>query len=189
MEYITKLEKKVLGWLKDLPHLPLSAKKWLGINLWWIVLIVAVLSVIGFFASLNALFTTLTLLNSYLGAYFAVAVATPFTIVKIVIGLAFSAISIALLIAAIKPLKEKSKKGWVLLFVSLLVNAVSVVVLAVLTLNPFTFIMNVLFGAVVIGVGAYILAEVHGQFAHDVKVAKVTKVTKTTKTTKTPTEK
>jgi hypothetical protein len=75
-------------------------------------------------------------------------------------------LSVALLALAITPLKAKQKKGWVLLFITWLLGALSVVVTAILTLSVLNFITSVIFGALWVAVGGYLLFEMHGQFAH-----------------------
>ena len=47
MELLSKLEHKIYGWFKSFPGLPAGARKWLGDNVWWIVVISAVLVTIS----------------------------------------------------------------------------------------------------------------------------------------------
>lgn len=166
MEFLTKLEHKVIGWLKDVPHLPNGARKWLGTNVWWIVVIGVILGALAGLFSLIGLFTLFATLSSPVVAYYASSSLIGLAVAKAVIALVFLGAEIALLAFAINPLKAKQKKGWVLLFMSWLVGALSVVVTAVLTLNPFSFIMSIIFGALWVALGGYLLFEIHGQFAH-----------------------
>jgi len=169
MELINKLEKLVLGWVKDVPHLPESARKWLGINAWWIILIVTIISGIAFLAALSGFFTYITLLGAASTAYYINASYTSIAILKSSVSLVFLAITVALLAFSIQPLKERKKKGWVLLFFTLLVEALSIVVGAVLSFSFGGFIIQILFGAIGIAIGAYFITEIHSQFAHPVK--------------------
>ena len=166
MEFLTKLERTVLGWLKSVPHLPANIQKWLGDNVWWFAIIGAVLGGIGLLGLVVALFGNLSTLSSPFVSYYASSTFITWVIMKTIVALIFAALEVALLAFAITPLKEKQKKGWVLLFAVWLLGAVSVVVNAVLTLNPFSFITNIIFGAQWLAVTAYFLFEIHRQFAH-----------------------
>ena len=169
MEFINKIEAMVAGWAKSVPHLPAAGQKWLGQNVWWITLVGTILSAIGLLIALGALFTLIALLgavsSSIYGAY-ATAGVSGFTIIGSVIGLVLSAATLVLMAFAIKPLKDMKKQGWVLLFLSWLVYAVSVVINSVLSLNVVGFILGIIFGAVALAVSGYFLFEIHAQFAH-----------------------
>ncbi len=166
MEWITKLERKALEWLKHIPHLPASARSWLGINAWWITLIAAVITgIIALFGFFNTLFL-LSVVGTGQGLFFSSAAFVALRLTTAVVSLVFVVLNTALLAMAVTPLKERQKKGWVLLFVSWLVGVVALVVNSVLTLNPFTFIISLLFGALFAAVWGYVLFEIHGQFAH-----------------------
>jgi hypothetical protein len=169
MDVLAKLEKMVLGWVKDVPHLPAIARNWLGTNIWWIILILAIIGGISVLFSFTALMGTVAVLGSVAISYYAVATVTPYVIAVGVVGLTFLVLQTVLLALAVSPLKEKQKKGWVLLFASWLLNIISVVVNAVLTLNPLGLIIGLLFGAIGIAITGYFLLEIHGQFAHVTK--------------------
>lgn len=173
MNVITKLENLLLSWLKGLPHLPQAAQKWLGTNAWWIVLIGAIATGIGLLFSLGALFTAISILGSVAVSYYAAASFTTWTIVTALVSVVFAVAQGLLLAVAVQPLKEKQKKGWVLLFLSWIVGVIAVVVNAVLTLNPLGFIFGLIFGAVWAAISAYFIFEIHGQFAHVSKSAGV----------------
>ena len=166
MELLTKLEQQVLKWAKGVPHLPTPARKWLGDNVWWIALVGAILTGIGILFAFVGLIGVISVLGTPAASYFATTTFTSWAIVTGVVGLVFSVIEGLLLATAITPLKEKQKKGWVLLFVLWLVSAVSVVVNAILSLNPFGFVLGLLFGAIWLAITGYFLFEIHGQFAH-----------------------
>lgn len=166
MEVLAKFERTVLGWLKGIPHLPINARKWLGENVWWIVVIFTVLAGLGILALLLTVFGHIAALTSPYVAYFASSTFVVWAIVTTLVSLVFLVIQGLLLAFAINPLKEKQKKGWVLLFGVWLVGVISIVVSAVLTLNPLSFITNIIFGALWLAVSGYFLFEIHGQFAH-----------------------
>lgn len=166
MELLVKLERTILGWLKDVPHLPIGARKWLGENVWWIVVIGAVLTGISALVLLGALFTNLSTLGSPIISYYASATFVGWLVVTTAVSLAFAVLEALLLAFAVTPLKERQKKGWVLLFAVWLLGTLSVVVSAILTLNPLGFIGNIIFGAVWVAISGYFLFEIHGQFAN-----------------------
>lgn len=166
MELLHKLEKQIITWIKDIPHLPATAQKWLGDNIWWIVLIGAILT------GISALFTFISVMSfasistSIVASYYPVASFSSWALVTGLVTLAFTVAQAVLLAVAVKPLQLKQKKGWVLLFITWLLSAVSVVVGAVMTLNPFGFIVGLIFGAIGLAITGYFLFEVHNQFAH-----------------------
>lgn len=166
MEQLSKLERMIIGWLKDVPHLPTTVRKWLGDNIWWIVVIGVVLSAIGLLGLIGALFTNLSTLSSPIISYYAAPTVIGWLVVTTAVALAFTAIELALMAFAITPLKEKQKKGWVLLFATWLVAIVAMVVGAILTLNPLSFIGNLIFGTIWVALTGYVLFEIHGQFSH-----------------------
>ena len=166
MEFLNKLEKTVLSWFKSVPHLPAAGQKWLGNNIWWIVLGGAILTGIGVLVSLAALSTLVSLIGSPVAAYYVTTTVTTWAVITGVIGIMFSVLEGILLAVAVQPLKEKQKKGWVLLFAAWLLAAIGVVVNSILSLNVFGFIIGIIFGALWIAVSGYFLYEIHSQFAH-----------------------
>ncbi len=166
MEMLSKLERTILNWFKNIPHLPQNARKWLGDNVWWIVVIGVVLTGIAVLGLLGVLFGNLSALSSPFVAYYASATFVVWAVVTTIVSLVFVALECLIMAMAISPLKAKQKKGWVLLFASWLLSILAVVVTAVLTLNPFSFITNIIFGAIGVAVGGYFIFEIHGQFAH-----------------------
>jgi len=172
MELINKLERTVLGWVKNVPHLPAAGQKWLALNAWWIVLAAAIIGGIWFLFALNGLFSLLTLLNSVSNLYYVTNTYTDYAIFKAIVGLVLLGLSVAALAFAVMPLKDRLKKGWVLLFLAWIISAVSIVVSAILSLSVIGFIISIIFGAIFLAIGGYFLFEIHGQFAHPPKRAK-----------------
>lgn len=180
MDLLSKLERTVLGWLKNVPHLPEVARRWIGDNIWWITLVGAILSGIGVLVGLIGVIGVASLVGTVAASYYATATFTAWAIILGLVGLAFSVIDTVLLAMAVNPLRAKQKKGWVLLFTVWLVGVVAVVVNSILSLNVLGFITGILFGAIWIAISGYFLFEIHGQFAHTerskgVREAKVTK--------------
>lgn len=166
MDALSKLERTILGWLKGAPHLPVGVRTWLGENIWWLVAIATVLCALAVLGWLNILSSSLGAMSSPWASYYVSTAVVGWTIVSAIVGLIFTATALFIMAFAISPLKEKQKRGWTLLFVGWLVAVVATVVSAVLTLNPLSFIGNLIFGAVWMALSGYILFEMHGQFAH-----------------------
>ncbi|MDB5160211.1 MAG: hypothetical protein JWO99_474 [Candidatus Saccharibacteria bacterium] len=169
MELINKLEKLVLGWAKSVPHLPAAGQKWLGSNVWWIALIGAILSGIAVLVTAGVLFTAISLLGAASSVYYVSGSYTSIAVLNAAVSLVFLVANGILLALAVKPLQTKQKKGWVLLFLTLLVEAVSVVVNAILSFSVLGFIIGILFGAIGLAIGAYFIFEIHGQFSRPPK--------------------
>lgn len=165
MEFISKLESTVAGWAKNVPHLPAAGQKWLASNVWWIVLIGAIVSGISLLVALGSLFSLIAILGSYAGTYYVSTTATTWAVVSGIVGLVFLALYGILMALAISPLKAGQKKGWNLLFTAWLLNAVSVVINAILTFNVVGFLIAIIFGAVFLAISGYFLFEIHGQFS------------------------
>jgi hypothetical protein len=166
MELLAKLERQILTWAKGIPHLPLSARQWLGENIWWIALVGAILTGIAGLLNFIAVMGVVSVLGTVAAAYYATASITSWAIVTGLVNVVFIVLIAVALAAAVKPLQAKQKKGWVLLFASWLLSAAFIVVGAVISLNPFDFIVSILFGAIGLAASGYILFELHGQFAH-----------------------
>jgi hypothetical protein len=169
---VSKLEQTVAGWLKKVPHLPESGQKWLAENIWWITLVGAIISSISVLFGLVGLFSIISVLSSVAVYAYAIGpVYTGWTVVTALVSLLLLALSTIVLWVAVKPLQEKTKKGWTILFIALLVEAASVIIDSVLSLNPFGIISGLIFGAIGIAIGAYFIFEIRGQFAHQTKAA------------------
>jgi len=171
MEFINKLESIALGWVKNVPHLPVAGQKWLALNVWWLALVGAILAGIGGLFALGSLFQLIALLGTVANSYYVVQSVTSWAILSSIVSIVFLAVEVLLLGLAVQPLKARQKKGWVLLFALLLVNALSVVVNAFLTFSFGGFIVTIIFGAIGLAIGGYFLFEIHGQFAHSTKAA------------------
>jgi len=172
MSSINKLENKVEGWLKPLPHLPLAGQKWLAENVWWIVLVGLILSVIGALILIGALVSILPiiLMTSGYAGYYGGSSYNLFWIVGSLVSLVFMFATIILTAMAISPLRQLKKKGWNLLFITLIVSGLSTVVNAIINFNLFSFIPSIIFGAIGLAIGAYFLYEIRSYFKVEAKV-------------------
>lgn len=176
MQLLHKQETLIHGWVKNVPHLPDNARKWLGTNIWWIVLIGAIISGISLLFALFGIFALMQLIGSVSSVYYVNGTGfAAWGIVTGVITLVISAFALVLTALSITPLKEKQKKGWVLLFAAWLVNVAGSVIGAILAFNPFTFIFSLVFTAVFAAIAGYFLFEIHSQFAHEAKIVSTTR--------------
>jgi hypothetical protein len=172
MSVVTKIETTVAGWLKSVPHLPKGGQKWIAENVWWIAMIGMIASIIGIFTAISALVVVATFAPSV--DYYGYAIAQTYngpTWISLVLSLVVSIIQITLLAMAIKPLRSLQKRGWTLLFLTLLLNAVSIVLSAVFSFNPLSFVFGLIFGAIGLAIGAYFTFEIRSYFVHVAPVA------------------
>ena len=173
MESIHKLEDTIEGWLKPLPHLPTNWRKWLTENVWWLVLIGVILSVIGTIMLVMAVIAAMAVVGSVTSVYGVYGV----NVVQSYSGFWYvaSIISAVLLVAtiiieamAISPLKVQNKKGWDLMFIAYLIGIASSVISAVLNMQLF----NLVSAAIGAAIGAYFLFEICSYFKQAAVVKK-----------------
>jgi hypothetical protein len=166
MKELTKLENMVADWLKPIPHLPNNWRKWLAENVWWITLVGVILSVIGVLSMISAIFAA----QSYLGATTSILGAANLAgysgwwVVVSVISILFMIAVIAIMAVAINPLKLMQKRGWDLLFLTLVIGVLATVVNVFLGFNAFTFIPSIIFGFIGYAISAYFLYEIRSHF-------------------------
>ena len=169
MESIHKLENTIEGWLKPLPHLPANWRKWLSENVWWIVLVGVILSVIGVIMIIGMIMTAVaaigvasTIVTSTFGTV-GVNIAPEYTVwwyIATILSVVSLVVTIIIEAMAISPLKVLDKKGWDLMFIAYLIGIALSVVSAVLTLT----IINLIGTAIGAAIGAYFLFEIRSHF-------------------------
>lgn len=168
MESVHNLEKSIAEWYKNFAHLPLGLRKWLGENLWWLVLIGVILSVLAILPIIGALALVFGLSGAAIGAAgiyggYDGAVAgglvgvAMFAALVSVVGLIVMAVVMAL---AVSPLKARAKKGWTLLFIVLLVSTAFGVLGSLISFNIGGIIWALLWAFV----EGYFLFEIRGEF-------------------------
>ena len=166
MDTITKLERTVLHWFKAVPHLPRGVQHWLGDNIWWITVLVAIVTGLATMGNIFTLLGNQSVIESGSISYYASTSFLVWANVIATINLVFNALTTVILAFAVVPLREKQKKGWVLVFLTLLLAVVSTVVGAIMTQNVIGFVSRILFEGQFIVVGDHLLFEIHGEFAH-----------------------
>lgn len=170
MNFIHQLEKTIAGWVKDVPHLPLESQRWLGRHAGSFAIAGVVLVAILILANIVGLLGTISLMSA--PTYAAIAINPDYlvwSVIRASVVIGFLGLTGLILAAAVKPLRARNKKGWVLLFALWLLMAASVLINSILTLSAVWFITSFIFGGIFLALGGYLLFEIHGQFAHAVK--------------------
>lgn len=169
MDAVRNLEKTLAGMYKDLPHLPVGLRVWLGQNVWWLVIISVVVSVFAVFTTVGLLLALLGIssvglgIAGYYGNYAVGGILGVAWLGALLAVISFVAIAILLGIA-VNPLKAGAKKGWNLLFLVALVSLVSNVVGSLMVLN----IGSVAWDIITAAISAYFLFEIRDQFGKKV---------------------
>lgn len=171
MESVKKLETTLEKYYKDVPHLPKDIAKLIADWAWVATLIGVVLGVFGIFAAVSAILVAQSLVGvagMYGGAGYVAQASTGLWL-SAGISILFSILLIAIEAMAITPLKAHQQKGWDLIFLGLVVSAVSSVVsfLASFVYSGPSAVMGI-FGLAVtfvaLAIGAYIMFEVKSYF-------------------------
>jgi hypothetical protein len=159
METIRRLETTVATWYKNVPHLPEGGRKWLATNVWWIVLVGVILSSIGILGVITATFFAGVALTAFGGVVGAAIGGVVFLAAMVII--AFMAITVILGALAIPHLKALRRKGWMLLFIILLIQVAETAIAFLFSFEVVTLLSNLFFAIV----GGYFLFEIHGFYA------------------------
>ena len=155
MQYADSVANTVAKWMKDVPHLPKEFTKWLAENAWWLTIIGVAFSAFG----ILGLLTAMTAGSVVLTAVGATAYSGMFLVSSIISVVGYGA-AIVLQAMAISPLKAMKKRGWDLMFLSLLVSVALGVLGSLLSVN----ILGVLLGLVGAAIGAYVMLELKHYF-------------------------
>ncbi len=159
METINKLETTVEGWYKGLPHLPKAFTQWLATNVWWLALISVILGAFAVFSLLSVTLFAGAVLTAAGGAYGAAL--GGFALISVLFYLALAIITLIITVLAIAPLKAHAKKGWSLLFLAAVINAVSLIISFLSNYNLF----GMIWGIAMTAVGVYFLFEIRSYFS------------------------
>lgn len=165
MNSISKLENTVGGWLKTAPHLSKTSQKWLAENVWWIVLIGLVLSVLGLVATVFALMAIFFPAVSYFGVLIAPALSFAI-IANTTVPLIFFVATVILTAMAISPLKQLKRRGWDLMFITMVISGLYSILSFIVSFS----IGSLLGGAIGLAIGLYFLYEIRSYFDETVTV-------------------
>lgn len=163
---MAKFENTIGGWFKPLPHLPASGQKWLAENAWWIVLVGLILAVISMMMLVVAIIVALPYIfaTAAYASYYSSAAHTGLWMVSSVVSLVFIIATIILTAMAISPLKKQMKKGWDLIFITVIIGGLSTIMNASIDFNMLSFVPSLLFGALGLVIGTYFLYEIRSHF-------------------------
>ena len=164
MESLRLLERRILGWVKDVPHLPNDVQAWLGRNIWIVVMVGSIIGAVATFFQFISWLSFMQLVNSPASPLYIYGGVAGWSIAVNIISYVFTALLLVITFASVKPLKAQSKKGWVILFVAWLTFIATTVISAVLSLSAFTFILTLLLGATFAAISGYVLFEIHTYF-------------------------
>lgn len=171
-EKMKKIENLATKWLRPIPHLPVKGQNWLAKNIWWIVLVGLILSILGFLMLIGAIFANLAIMNSAVGyfGYNGAIVYSGWWTFASVVSVLFMIAVIIVSAMAISPLKMMKKRGWDLLFLALVISVTSSIVGAILNFNIFSFIFSIIMAAISAGIGAYFLLEIQSHFKNKITI-------------------
>lgn len=157
METINKLEVTMAAWYKGLPHLPEGARKWITNNVWWLVLVGVILSLMLIIPAFSLLLFSGAVVTTYgatQSAYYGAA------FIPALIGLVIVVVDLVLSILAISPLRAHHKRGWTLLFITMLLGVLSGI-LTLFSNQDFGSFLSAIVGA---AIGGYFLFEIRDNF-------------------------
>lgn len=160
MDSVRKLEVMAAAWYKDMPHLPAKGQKWLADNIWWLTLVSVVIGAIGVVQVLAATLFVGAWVGGIAGGVLGSVALSGLALFVVMLSLALAIVSLIVSALAIRPLRAKQKKGWLLLFITLLIGVLSTVVGFLFQWNFSSFIAGIIFAAI----GGYFLYEIRSYF-------------------------
>lgn len=169
MQTVTKLELKVAEWYQNIPHLSEAGRRWLSANIWWIVLVGVILGGIAVLSIIAITFFAGAALSVY-GGVIGAAVGG-IVLIGALAFVGFMAVSVTLGAMAVGPLKAMRRRGWLLLFVALLVQVAENLVSFLFSWNLFGLIWSLFLTAV----WGYFLFEIRGFYGSPAISASQTK--------------
>lgn len=165
MELLHKVEDAMGEWYKKLSlHLPEKARKWLGDNVWWIVVVGLIASIFLVFSSLQVLFWAESIVRQTNELAVALGVTSPASgvyHVAVWISLITFVITIIIEAMSIKPLRLKKRSGWDLLFLAMIVGFVGNLLSGLFNGSIIASIIGVVVG---LAIGGFFMFEIRSQF-------------------------
>jgi uncharacterized membrane protein YhaH (DUF805 family) len=160
MDSLKQFESTVEGWLKPLPHLPSIWRKWLGENIWWLTIIGVVLEA---FAAMELyhISTASDPISRFVSQY---GLSTDGWTNSVMMSMTLIVLTGVLMALAVSPLKEYKKRGWDLLFLTVIVSVSSDLVVSIIDFNLVRLIPSLISAAISFFVGMYLLFEIRSHF-------------------------
>ena len=160
MQTVIKLELKIAEWYQTLPRLPEASRKWIAANIWWITLVGVILGAIAILSIITATFFAGAALSVY-GGIIGAAIGG-IILLGVLTFIGFMAVSVTLGAMAVGPLKSMRRRGWLLLFVALLIQVAEHIVSFVFNWNLFSLVWSLFLTAVF----GYFLFEIRGFYGN-----------------------
>ncbi|HJP81466.1 MAG TPA: hypothetical protein VJ841_03680 [Candidatus Saccharimonadales bacterium] len=164
MESISKLENTFAEWYRGMPHLPKKGRDWLRTNIWWIVLVWAIIDIAMVVMTVMGSFLAalgLTVVGGVIGAF----IAGPLVIIQL-LSVAGTLVEAVLLCMAVNPLQAHARRGWRLVFLAMLLSVVLSVIGQILTFD----LVGLLWGLLWAAAFGYFLFEVRDEFTEEGRV-------------------
>lgn len=185
MEFIDKLEKNIqIGLSKlNLPTLPSNVKKIIVDNLWWVVLIFTVLVAVSTLVAFMGVLVGFIAFVVTAGFALFIGPLTGWGMVSGFLAVVIGFVQTFLFVVAIKPLQDKDRKGWKLLFISVLLASFSIIIKLIintLSFNYYGIIGDFVVGALWIALAVYLLFDIKTEF-HIAKKARTARPAKIVK--------
>lgn len=160
MEVVKKLEKQLGDLFKDLPALPKNVKETLATVWPWVALVFGVLQLAGAW-QLWRLFDRaqpyLDLANQYSQYYLGQSIGySGFEKTMIYLAIAMLVVQGVIMLMAFSPLKSRLKRGWDLVFLSVLISVLYAVVTIFIDARGFG---SFIFSMILTAVGLYFLFQ------------------------------
>lgn len=159
MDLVDKVERTLGAWYGRLPQLPQKLRLWIADNMWWIMLIGAVVMVAGLLSVLGVLLLGTMLLSVFAGVYGHVV--GVIVAMLALVWITLYTVDMVLLFMAISPLKAHELRGWRLLFYGFLLGVAVEITYVFVSADVASFIWSM----IVTAFGGYVLYQVRDHFA------------------------
>lgn len=142
---IAKLEAELVRWHQKLSfHLPAGFQKWLAENVWWIVIIGVIGSLIGIINFFRVVALRQDVVNYANQIGVSLAPSTTLSMAGVWVSIITLIIVVILQLRAISPLQHRKKIGWNLLFYAAAVSLLGTLVSGFITGNIITALVTVI---------------------------------------------
>ena len=172
MSVLSDVELTIHKFLQSVPDLPKDSQKLLAENAWLFTLIGVFLAALSVPFYINLLQLALEVSPGFSGYFVSTGYGNPWTFAAVV-SVFFTVVASIIAATAISPLKQLERRGWEILFIVLVVNAVEVVFKSFIDFDLFGFFFAILVGLLGLGISAYFLFQIRPYFK-SVKIVKST---------------
>lgn len=159
MDTIVRLEQRAVEWYKSTPNLSEKTRRSLAANIWWIVLTGVIIGGAALLVIITAAFFAGAALSVF-GGVIGTAIGG-LVLVGVLAYVGFAGVTLTIASLAIAPLKAMRRKGWLLLFVALLIQFIENIVSFIFSWN----ILGLIWSLFVTALAGYLLFEIRIFFA------------------------